>query len=190
MLQNIETFLFEQPDNLVPFSVAIWALAPSVYTPAGCSSCMCVSVCTMDPPTSSSGGNVSVPLTPVFPIWLVHTQPAVTAVQSGDHRAHSAHTNTPKSLQYIKTNSTSLTRFPYFNHRLKFLKVCEITRRAQLFELQIKAVSNCEFTDWMWEKLRAARWLLSLLSFYYGGERRRWAAECSSHNCTHFRWKT
>lgn len=29
--------------------------------------------CAMDATTSSSGGNVSVPLTPVFPIWLVHT---------------------------------------------------------------------------------------------------------------------
>lgn len=31
------------------------------------------SLCAMDLTTSSSGGNVSVPLTPVFPIWLLHT---------------------------------------------------------------------------------------------------------------------
>lgn len=45
-----------------------------LHTTGGCQRyvCMHVCLCAMDLPTSSSGGNVSVPLTPVFPIWLVH----------------------------------------------------------------------------------------------------------------------
>lgn len=63
-------------NNQLLLDVAVWASAPSVYTPLrvrAARACAHASLCAMDLTTSSSGGNVSVPLTPAFPIWWLRT---------------------------------------------------------------------------------------------------------------------
>lgn len=98
-LYTVEDF-YSTKTYSVFLDVTICAQAPSVYIPLGCFNLVCVHVssfCAMDLPTSSSGGNVSVPLTPVFPIWLVHTLNQQWQLFNQGTIVHSRHTNTPPS---------------------------------------------------------------------------------------------
>ena len=61
---------------------------------------VCVCLCAADLITGSSGGNVSVPLTPVFPIWLVHTLSQQWQLFNQGTITHNRHTNMPPHTKH------------------------------------------------------------------------------------------
>lgn len=94
-------------DNLLGLSECCYLSIGSIclHTTGGCrwyaSACVCMRVplCATDLTTSSSGGNVSVPLTPVFPIWLVHTLSQQWQLFNQGTITHDRHTNIPAHVR-------------------------------------------------------------------------------------------
>ena len=97
-------------DNLLSLSECCYLSISSIclHTTVGCrwyaSMCVCMhaSLCAMELTTSSSGGNVSVPLTPVFPIWLVHTLSQQWQLFNQGTITHDRHTNIPAHVHTQK----------------------------------------------------------------------------------------